>query len=233
MANHEEQKPLMSQDEEEKDIYKGEKEPETKNAEFDDHFNESTMAPLDQPEDVYVAQPEVPQRQPWRTGLFSCMGSSDEFVGSDLEVCVLGLFAPCVLYGSTMERLYPGQSTFSSHCMAYSSLYFMGHFLFNGNFLAPCFSFPSRSALRHSHNLEGCGESLVNATGCCSSLVQDEERLERCESVLDFAAHFCCHQCALCQEGREIRRRTVHPAHRPRYYMTTAPPAQQVMSSSQ
>ncbi|KAG6541286.1 hypothetical protein Mapa_017339 [Marchantia paleacea] len=232
MANVEEQKPLMQQDEEE-NLYRGEKEPGAKNVEADSE-PEPAVAPLEHPENMYVVtEPEVRQRQPWRTGLFSCMGNNDEFVSSDLEVCVLGLFAPCVLYGSTMERLYPGQATFSSHCMAYSSLYFMGHFLFNGNFLAPCFSFPSRTALRQSYNLEGHGESLVNSTGCCASLVRDEEKLERCESMLDFAAHFCCHQCSLCQEGREIRRRTVHPAHRPRYYMAMAPPAPQVMSPPQ
>ena len=35
----------------------------------------------------------------------------------------------------------------------------------------------------------------------------DEEQLEQAEIACDFATHVCCHPCALCQEGRELRRR--------------------------
>lgn len=79
-------------------------------------------------------------------------------IRSLLIVCifpgVLGAFAPCVLYASNMERLYPGERVFTDHCLHYSCLYFLGSALFNANNLAPCFSAGSRIALRRKYNLE-------------------------------------------------------------------------------
>ena len=69
---------------------------------------------------------------------------------------VLGAFAPCVLYGSNMERMYPAENVFRHHCLIYSGLYFLGVSLFNSNNLAPCFSVGSRIALRRKYNLEVC-----------------------------------------------------------------------------
>lgn len=225
MASNVENEERKSLIENEVRLYTGEKEPESKNVgDVDVEVAAAEGVPVGPVgEGIVMGEPVAQERQPWSTGLLSCLGNNDEFCSSDLEVCVLGLFAPCVLYGSNMERIYPGRSTFASHCMAYSSLYMMGNFLFNGNCLAPCFSFPSRTALRRSHNLEGHAESLVSSVGCCSGLIGTEEKREQLEALCDFGVHFCCHPCSLCQEGREIRRRTVHPAHGPQYYSMAVP----------
>ena len=67
---------------------------------------------------------------------------------------LLGSLAPCVLYGSNVERLGATPGTFANHCLPYSGLYLLGNFFFGGNFLAPWFSYPSRSAIRRKFNLE-------------------------------------------------------------------------------
>jgi hypothetical protein len=73
-------------------------------------------------------------------------------------------------------------------------------------------------------------ESFAQSSGCLGSLANDADRLERSEVVCDLATHYLCHQCALCQEGRELRRRVPHPgffAARPTYAMV--PPSEQTM----
>jgi hypothetical protein len=80
----EEQQALL---EESANMYTGEMEPETK-----------TVEPPKTPEYIEVANgvPAGPggpvmgapvSRSAWSTGLFSCLGSQDEFCSSDLEVC--------------------------------------------------------------------------------------------------------------------------------------------------
>ncbi|KAE8692479.1 Detected protein of confused Function [Hibiscus syriacus] len=44
-------------------------------------------------------------RSQWDSSLLACLGRNDEFCSSDIEVCLLGSVAPCVLYGSNVERL--------------------------------------------------------------------------------------------------------------------------------
>ncbi|KAE8661050.1 Detected protein of confused Function [Hibiscus syriacus] len=44
-------------------------------------------------------------RSQWDSSLLACLGRNDEFCSSDIEVCLLGSVAPCVLYGSNAERL--------------------------------------------------------------------------------------------------------------------------------
>ncbi|XP_058215414.1 cell number regulator 8-like [Rhododendron vialii] len=136
-------------------------------------------------------------RAGWSSGLFDCLGRNDEFCSSDVEVCLLGSVAPCVLYGSNVERLGSVPGTFSSHCLRYAGAYLIGNSLFGANVLAPWFSYPSRTAIRHTFNKQGS----------CGSFVDDEE----CESLCDRATHIFCHACALCQEARELRRRLPHP----------------------
>uniref|UniRef100_A0A803PB71 Uncharacterized protein n=1 Tax=Cannabis sativa TaxID=3483 RepID=A0A803PB71_CANSA len=94
------------------------------------------------------------RRNQWDSSLFACLGRNDEFCSSDLEVCLLGSVAPCVLYGANVERLGSSPGTFANHCLPYSGLYLLGNFFFGGNFLAPWFSYPSRSAIRRKFNLE-------------------------------------------------------------------------------
>ncbi|XVE76213.1 hypothetical protein DITRI_Ditri12bG0155100 [Diplodiscus trichospermus] len=168
-------------------------------------------------------------RSPWNSSLLVCVGRNDEFCGSDIEVCLLGSMAPCVLYGSNVERLGSVPGTFANHCLPYSGLYLIGNFFFGWNVLAPWFSYPTRTAIRRKFNLEGTCEALNRSCGCCGSCVEDEVQREQCESACDFATHVFCHACALCQEGREIRRKLPHPAFTPQPVLVMIPPGEQTM----
>jgi Cys-rich protein (TIGR01571 family) len=210
-------------------IYAGEKEPETKNVEAKSEESENTEVANGLPAGPVGPVIGAPvSRNAWSTGLFSCLGSQDEFLSSDLEVCIVGTFAPGVLYGGNMQRMFPRSNSFSIGCLSYSSLYFLGTCLFNMNILAPCLSYPSRTALRRKFNLEGTGESLANTFGCRHG-ANDESHNERCESILDGAVHFLCHSCALCQESRELRRRLPHPGFSHPAYLPLSPPMEQHM----
>ncbi|XWS43617.1 hypothetical protein CRYUN_Cryun16bG0119300 [Craigia yunnanensis] len=93
-------------------------------------------------------------RSQWDSSLLACLGRNDEFCSSDIEVCLLGSMAPCVLYGSNVERLGSAPGTFANHCLPYSGLYLIGNFFFGWNCLAPWFSYPTRAAIRRKFNLE-------------------------------------------------------------------------------
>ncbi|KAF5773059.1 putative PLAC8 motif-containing protein [Helianthus annuus] len=148
-------------------------------------------------------------RAQWDSGLFACLGHNDDFCSSDLEVCLLGSVAPCVVYGSNVERLGSAPGTFANHCLPYTGLYLIGNSLFGWNCMAPWFSYPTRTAIRRKFNLQGNWEGMSKSCGGCCDM--EEEQLEQAELACDFATHVCCHPCALCQEGREIRRRVPHP----------------------
>lgn len=168
-------------------------------------------------------------RTQWNSGLFSCLGRNDEFCSSDLEVCLLGSVAPCFLYGSNVERLGSGRGTFANHCLNYSGLYLIGESFFGLNCIAPCFSYPSRTAVRRTFNLEGSCEAFSRSCGCCGSSIEDDVQRELCESACDFATHVFCHPCALCQEGRELRRRLPHPGFNAQPVLVMIPPTEQAM----
>ncbi|XP_047332416.1 cell number regulator 8 [Impatiens glandulifera] len=170
------------------------------------------------------------RRNQWNSSLFNCLGRNDEFCSSDLEVCLLGAVAPCVLYGSNVERLNSTPGTFTNHCMPYSVLYVLGTAIFGGNLLARWFSYPSRTAIRRKFNLEGNFESVVSSCGCCGSVVEDDVQREQWEMACDFATHVFCHACALCQEGREVRRRVPHPGLNLKPILVMIPPCEQFMS---
>ncbi|XP_009781430.1 cell number regulator 8-like [Nicotiana sylvestris] len=167
-------------------------------------------------------------RRQWDSGLCACFGRNDEFCSSDIEVCFLGM-APCVLYGSNAERLGSAPGTFANHCLLYTGLYMLGQSFFGSNCVAPCFTYPTRTAIRRKFNLEGSCEALNRSCGCCGSFVEDEVQREQCESACDFATHFFCHPCALCQEGRELRRRLPHPGFNARQVVVMIPPGDQTM----
>ncbi|KAL8480621.1 hypothetical protein ACS0TY_027242 [Phlomoides rotata] len=175
-----------------------------------------------------VGEPMM-ERSEWDSGIFSCLGRNDEFCSSDLEVCLLGSVAPCVLYGSNVERLGSTPGTFANHCLPYTGLYLMGNTFFGWNCLAPWFSYPIRTAIRRKFNLEGSCEALARSCGCCGSLVEDEVQREQCETACDFATHVFCHACALCQEGREVRRRLQHPGFNTQPVFVMIPPGGQTM----
>ncbi|KAI8560210.1 hypothetical protein RHMOL_Rhmol04G0238300 [Rhododendron molle] len=99
---------------------------------------------------------EPMRRAQWDSSLLACLGRNDEFCSSDLEVCLLGSVAPCVLYGGNVERLSSAPGTFADHCLPYSALCMIGAFL-GSNSLALCFSYlsyPNRTAIRQKFNLE-------------------------------------------------------------------------------
>ncbi|KAG8376528.1 hypothetical protein BUALT_Bualt09G0072800 [Buddleja alternifolia] len=147
-----------------------------------------------------------------------------------LPVGLLGSVAPCVLYGTNVERLGSAPGTFANHCLPYSGLYLIGNALFGSNCLAPWFSYPIRTAIRRKFNLEGSCEALVRSCGCCGSFVEDEIQREQCETACDFATHIFCHACALCQEGREVRRRLPHPGFNAQQVLVMIPPGGQAMA---
>ncbi|KAK9168915.1 hypothetical protein Syun_001055 [Stephania yunnanensis] len=170
-------------------------------------------------------------RSQWNSSLFACLGRNDEFCSSDLEVCLLGSVAPCVLYGGNAERLGSSPGTFANHCLMYSGLYMIGNSLFGWNWMAPWFSYVSRTAIRRKFNLEGSCEALNRSCcGCCESIMVDEVQREQCESACDFMTHFFCHTCSLCQEGRELRRRLPHPGFNGRPVLVMIPPPEQMMA---
>ncbi|XP_039132423.1 cell number regulator 8 [Dioscorea cayenensis subsp. rotundata] len=172
---------------------------------------------------------EPAARAQWDSSLFACLGRNDEFCSSDLEVCLLGSFAPCVLYGSNAERLGGGPGSFANNCLPYTGLYMLGNMFFGWNCLAPWFSYPRRTALRRKFNLEGSCEAFSRSFGCCHGMLQDEVRREQLESACDLATHLLCHPCSLCQEGRELRRRMPHPGFNGRPILVMMPPTEQAM----
>ncbi|CAN6581070.1 unnamed protein product [Malus baccata var. baccata] len=103
-------------------------------------------------------------RAQWDSSILACLGRNDEFCSSDLEVCLLGSVAPCVLYGSNAERLGSAPGTFANHCLPYSALYLIGNAFFGWNCVAPWFSYPRRTAIRRKFNLEA---SFIFSTSKC------------------------------------------------------------------
>ncbi|KAF5737563.1 hypothetical protein HS088_TW13G00448 [Tripterygium wilfordii] len=75
----------------------------------------------------------------------------------------------------------------------------------------------------------GSCEALNRSCGCCGSCVEDELQRELFESTCDLTTHICCHPCALCQEGREIRRRLPHPGFSAQPVLVMIPPGEQSM----
>ncbi|KAF5953818.1 hypothetical protein HYC85_006674 [Camellia sinensis] len=80
-----------------------------------------------------------------------------------------------------------------------------------------------------SSDLEGSCEALHRSCGCCGSFVEDEMQREHCELACDSVTHFFCHACALCQEGRELRRRLPHPGFNAQPILIMIPPGEQTM----
>lgn len=76
---------------------------------------------------------------------------------------------------------------------------------------------------------QGNCEALHRSCGCCGSFSEDEVQREQCESACDFATHVFCHPCALCQEGRELRRRLPHPGFNAQPVLVMIPPGEQNM----
>ncbi|KAL0375106.1 UNVERIFIED_CONTAM: Cell number regulator 8 [Sesamum radiatum] len=214
MANSEESNPLLPNQE----LESGEKDEKKSSTAKNGGPQPHAAVPMGWTADGLPVGELMMEKSQWDSGIFSCLGRNDEFCSSDLEVCLLGSVAPCVLYGTNVERLGSAPGTFANHCLPYTGFYLMGNAFFGWNCFAPLFSFPTRTAIRRKFNLEGSCEALARSCGCCGSFLEDEVRREQWETACDFATHVFCHACALCQEGREVRRRLPHPG-----FMNTEP----------
>ncbi|PIN17938.1 hypothetical protein CDL12_09397 [Handroanthus impetiginosus] len=229
MAKSEESNPLLPNQEQEAGV-KDEKKSSTAPTGKNGGAPPLAAIPMGWTADGLPVGEPLMERSQWNSSVFSCLGGNDAFCSSDLEVCLLGSVAPCVLYGSNAERLGSAPGTFANHCLPYTGLYLMGNTFFGWNCLAPWFSYPVRTAIRRKFNLEGSCEALSRSCGCCGSLVEDEVQLEQCETACDFATHIFCHACALCQEGREVRRRLPHPGFNAQPVLVMIPPEGQTMA---
>ncbi|KAH6802618.1 PLAC8 family protein [Perilla frutescens var. frutescens] len=233
MANSEESNPLIPKQEQEVEMKNEKKSPIGKNI----GAPLPAAIPVGWTADGLPVAESMKDRAQWDSSILSCLGRSDEFCSSDLEggfvefgfVGLLGSIAPCVLYGSNVERLGSAPGTFANHCMPYTGLYLIGNTFFGWNCLAPWFSYPIRTAIRRKFNLEGSCEALARSCGCCGNIVEDEVQREQCETACDFATHVFCHACALCQEGREVRRRLPHPGFNTQPVLVMIPPGDQTM----
>ncbi|XVF41272.1 hypothetical protein PTKIN_Ptkin01aG0267300 [Pterospermum kingtungense] len=124
-----------------------------------------------------------PQSQPqslrWSSGICACC--------DDMQSCCIGLFVPCFLFGKNAEFL--GSGTLVGSCITHFILWAFvntlccvlsqGFLLALPGCFVSCYACGYRRTLRSRYNLEEapCG---------------------------DFATHFFCHLCAICQEYREI-----------------------------
>ncbi|CAI5460667.1 unnamed protein product [Closterium sp. Yama58-4] len=209
------------------DYYVGEKEPESKvpidvaHEDVNDKKMTTTKGAEAFSESEAGYDHDLESTREWSTGICSCIpGYNSEHARSDCEICCLGWFAPCVLYGSNMVRLSGNQSEFCNNCCCYASLLILGGVFLRCNVLAPIKSWPSRSAIRTRFGLQSGAESVTrDPSGGC----------DRC---CDCFLHFICHRCALCQEAREIRRRLPlsGPDSSSGSAVVVAPPSMQAMS---
>ena len=180
---------------------------------------------------VPVADPRAaPERARWESGVFSCFGENDGFCSNDVEVCIVGSVAPCVLHGSNVERVMATPHSFDNNCLPYAGLYILGMCFFGWNCLAPWYSYPNRIAIRHKFNLEGSCEAFARTLGCSGNILMNEAQREQCEAACDLATHVLCHPCALCQEAREVRRKVPHPGFTANPTFVMLPPASQTMA---
>lgn len=76
---------------------------------------------------------------------------------------------------------------------------------------------------------QGSFEAMNRSCGCCGSCIEDEMQREHMETTCDFVTHVLCHTCALCQEGREIRRKVLHPGFNAQSTVVVLPPSEQTM----
>lgn len=143
---------------------------------------EEDYAPLPSPTRRPIETGHLFTQQPpyrWSSGICACC--------DDMNSCCLGLWCPCVLFGRNVELLEGRQWTGPClmHILLWGIATGIGCSLTHGTMLGllgscvPCYACGYRKMLRAKYDLEDapCG---------------------------DFLTHLCCHQCALCQEYREI-----------------------------
>jgi len=125
---------------------------------------------------IDVGYQETQESGEWSTKLLHC--------GKDCDICCLGFWCPCILYGQNVEATTGGDG-FAHCCIAF---WFVSHMPALQSFLSPLLTYDKRTMLRKAYDLpeEPCG---------------------------DYCTHLCCYTCALCQEGRELKKRGHSAAH--------------------
>ncbi|KAF5750377.1 PLAC8 family protein isoform 2 [Tripterygium wilfordii] len=146
-------------------------------------------------------------RAHWDSGLCACLGRNDHFCSSDLEVCefLLVLLRYFLVSLEAWPHVYCMEAMLSDLDLSLGPLQIIA-----------CLTL-------------GSCEALNRSCGCCGSCVEDELQRELCESACDLTTHVCCHPCAVCQEGREIRRRLPHPGFCAQPVLVMIPPGEQAM----
>ena len=77
----------------------------------------------------------------------------------------LGALAPCVLHGSTSDRLHPSPSHFRESCSTYLALFCVGNFLTQSNVFAPCYTARTRAAIRRKYHLKVGRNEIKSGVG--------------------------------------------------------------------
>ncbi|KAH9623049.1 hypothetical protein KSS87_012252 [Heliosperma pusillum] len=140
----------------------------------------------------------------WSSGICACC--------DDMQSCCVGLFCPCYLFAKNAVSL--GSGTLAGPCITHFMLWALVNGVcclitdgvlwgLPGCFIG-CYAYNYRKNLRTRYNLQEapCG---------------------------DFATHFFCHLCAICQEYREIRERSEDPNYADLKLTEVTPPAVQKM----
>ncbi|XVF76481.1 hypothetical protein PTKIN_Ptkin13bG0269700 [Pterospermum kingtungense] len=162
-------------------------------------------------------------RSQWNSSLFACLGRNDEFCSSDIEVCLIGSVAPCVLYGSNLEIL--GSRTFATPCLAYLGLCLIGNYYFGWNCYAAGFACPIRTAIRRKFNLEA---SKSHLSSCVTFLSRATVR-HLIGHVADAVEAAWKMRSIVNGEGRELRRKLPHPGFNGPPVPAMIPPGEQTM----
>nr|XP_043630475.1 protein PLANT CADMIUM RESISTANCE 11-like [Erigeron canadensis] len=136
------------------------------------------------------------QRHSWAIGLFDCF--------SDIKICFLVLLCPCVAFGKIAEIVNEGETIWSEPGALYCFLYiihigfmelvdFIWFFLFRHQ----CFG---------SMGYQGCVVGFILATfynGLYRTKIRRQWHLKG-SLLSDYCIHLFCHQCALCQQYRQL-----------------------------
>lgn len=163
----------------------------------------------------------------WSTELCDCLAwRQPDFISVDTEICVLGTFAPSVLFATTRDRLTGRHEDCVYSCLIFTVLSFIPYI---GLPLVACATCGTRYDIRDRFgiNKRSLGKSMY--TSCRPVSISSDEK-QRWEVCGDCLLHLFCLRCALCQEAREIRRHPpLHTHSSPHYSSTCDPPKMQAM----
>ncbi|KAF1990006.1 PLAC8-domain-containing protein [Aulographum hederae CBS 113979] len=111
-------------------------------------------------------------KQSWKHSLCEC--------NADVGTCMLGVFAPCVLYGKTAYRLeQKGQKKDPSDLLGWQKVNGSCGFMSAACGLWCLFPLFTRTRIRHTYKLAGSlgGDIIQGCLCCCCTLVQNEREI--------------------------------------------------------